>query len=235
MTFSNYAPPPPSLRGVRFILVDDQTEVAAALAASLTHYAQMVCVGVFAEGQRALAHLKREPVDLVLLDLLMPAMPGVEFLRRLKKQAGAAVPPVLVLTCDDSDRAVAEVLGWGADGFLVKGTGIEALTRALANLREGGAVLSPHLTRRLIQRAYDTPPPGLTQDEQLTPREQNMLDYMSRGLSYTEIAQHEGISPETVRTHARRIFRKLGVHSRSAAVALRWREAQAEGNTRPGV
>ena len=77
MNFSGYAPPPPSLRGVRFILVDDQTEVAAALAASLTHYAQMVCVGVFAEGQRALAHLKREPVDLVLLDLLMPAMPGV--------------------------------------------------------------------------------------------------------------------------------------------------------------
>lgn len=96
-------------------------------------------------------------------------------------------------------------------------------------------MLSPHLTRRLIQRAYDTPPPGLTQDEQLTPREQNMLDYMSRGLSYTEIAQHEGISHETVRTHARRIFRKLGVHSRSAAVALRWREAQAAGHTRPGV
>ncbi|NDA68386.1 MAG: DNA-binding response regulator [Verrucomicrobia bacterium] len=118
---------------------------------------------------------------------------------------------------------------------MVKGTGIEALTRAIANIREGGAALSPHLTRRLIRRAYDTPPPGLTQDEQLTPREQNMLDYMSRGLSYTEIAQHEGISAETVRTHSRRIFRKLGVHSRSAAVALRWREAQAEENTRPGV
>lgn len=113
MNLSGYAPPPPSLRGVRFILVDDQSEVAAALAASLTHYAQMVCVGVFADGQRALDHLKRRRVDLVLLDLLMPAMPGVEFLRRLKKQAGAAVPPVLVLTCDDSDRAVAEVLGWG--------------------------------------------------------------------------------------------------------------------------
>lgn len=235
MKSNGYGPPPTSLLGVRFVLVDDQTEVAAALAASLAHYARMVCAGVFADGQRALDHLKRRRVDLVLLDLLMPAMPGVEFLRRLKKQAGAAVPPVLVLTCDDSERSVAEALGWGADGFLVKGTGIEALTRAMADIREGGAVLSPHLTRRLVRRAYDTPPPGLTQDEQLTPREQNMLDYMSRGLSYTEIAQHEGISAETVRTHSRRIFRKLGVHSRSAAVALRWREAQAEENTRPGV
>ncbi|NDD38738.1 MAG: response regulator [Verrucomicrobia bacterium] len=96
MKSNGYGPPPPSLLGVRFVLVDDQTEVAAALAASLAHYARMVCAGVFADGQRALDHLKRRRVDLVLLDLLMPAMPGVEFLRRLKKQAGAAVPPVLV-------------------------------------------------------------------------------------------------------------------------------------------
>lgn len=119
---------------------------------------------------------------------------------------------------------MAEALGWGADGFLVKGNGIEALTHAIWSVVVGGGALSPHLTRRLIRRSFQPPPAGLLERSELTPREQQMLDYLSRGLSYERIAEAAGISFETVKTHARRIFRKLGVHSRAEAVAICWRE-----------
>ena len=171
----------------------------------------------------ALEALRKERVDLVLLDLHMPAMSGVDFLRRLKRQAGAAVPAVLVLTCDDSDRALEQALGWGADGFLVKGGGIEAVAHGIQSVIGGGAVLSPHLTRRLIRRSFLPPPPGLPKPSGLTERERQILDYMGRGFSYERTAQEERISMETVKTHARRIFAKLGVGSRAEAVAAYWR------------
>ncbi|NBR86135.1 MAG: DNA-binding response regulator [Verrucomicrobia bacterium] len=185
----------------------------------------MECCGVFAEGVQALEALRHKLVDLVLLDLHMPTMSGVDFLRHLKRQGrGAAVPAVLMLTCDDSDRALEETLGWGADGFLIKGTGIEALAHGIESVLAGGAALSPQLTRRLIRRNFRPPPPGLSQHPSLTEREQEILDYLGRGLAYHQIAEQEKISVETVKTHARRIFAKLGIHSRAEAVAGCWRQ-----------
>jgi len=212
-----------SLRGITFVLVDDECEMAVNLAHRLVHLTGMKCGGVFHEGTMALEALRKERVDLVLLDLHMPAMSGVDFLRRLKRQAGAAVPAVLVLTCDDSDRALEQALGWGADGFLVKGGGIEAVAHGIQSVIGGGAVLSPHLTRRLIRRSFLPPPLGLPKPSGLTERERQILDYMGRGLSYERIAQEERISIETVKTHARRIFAKLGVSCRAEAVAAYWR------------
>lgn len=213
-----------ALRGVRFALVDDAYEVAVTLADTLVHLTGMACCGVFADGSRALEVLRHQRVDVVLLDLHMPAMSGVVFLRQLKRQAKAVVPAVLILTCDDSDRALEEALGWGADGFLVKGNGIEALAHGIQGVLAGGAALSPHLTRRLIRRNFHPPPSGLSQHPGLTQRERQILDYLSRGFSYKRIAEREEISVETVKTHARRIFGKLGVHSRAEAVAACWRE-----------
>lgn len=218
-----------SLRGIRFTVVDDDYDVALNLADTLVHLTSMECAGVFSEGGPALEYIRRQRVQVVLLDLHMPAMAGDEFLRRLKRQEGAAVPTVLVLTCDDSDRALDKMLGWGADGFLVKGGGIAALADGIKNLLAGGAALSPHLTRRLIRRNFHPPTSGLSDHPSLTPREQQILDCLGRGYPYKQIAGLEGISMETVKTHARRIYRKLGVHSRAEAVAVCWREGGPKG------
>lgn len=218
-----------SLKSVEFVLVDDQCEVATTLADTLMKVTGMKCRGVFAEGATALAVLRDQRVDLVLLDLHMPTMSGVDFLRRLKSLKGAETPAVLVLTCDDSDRALDDALGWGADGFLVKGIGIAALVHGIESVLVGGAALSPQLTRRLIRRNYQTPAPALSLHPVLTPRERQILDCLGRGHSYKLIAGLEGISMETVKTHARRIFRKLGVHSRAEAVAVCWREGGPKG------
>lgn len=213
-----------SLKGAKFLLVDDEHEVATTLADTLAKVTGMECSGVCAAGAEALEVLRQKRVDLVLLDLHMPTMSGVDFLRRLKRQAIAALPAVLVLTCDDSDRALEETLGWGADGFFVKGTGIEALAHGIQSVLAGGGALSPQLTRRLIRRSYHPPPSGMSQYRALTQREREILEYLGRGFSYERIAEREEISVETVKTHAKRIYSKLGVHSRAEAVAACWRE-----------
>lgn len=213
-----------ALRGIRFVMVDDEYEVSVTVADTLVQLTGMECSGVFADGKRALEVLRQQRVNLVLLDLHMPVLSGVDFLRQLKRQAGATVPAVLVLTCDDSELALREALGWGADGFLVKGAGVEALARGVQDVLTGGAALSPHLTRRIIRQTFHPPPRGLSKHPALTQRERQILDYLGRGFPYERIADQEQISVETVRTHARRIFSKLGVHSRTEAVAAFWRE-----------
>lgn len=205
-------------------MVDDEFEVALTVADTLVQLTGIECAGVFADGTRALEVLRHDRVDLVLLDLHMPVLSGVDFLRQLKRQAGPAVPAVLVLTCDDSELALREALGWGADGFLVKGAGVEALARGVQDVLTGGAALSPHLTRRIIRQTFHPPPRGLSKHPALTQRERQILDYLGRGFPYDRIADQEQISVETVKTHARRIFSKLGVHSKAEAVAAFWRD-----------
>jgi DNA-binding NarL/FixJ family response regulator len=206
----------------RVVVVDDQEIVRAGFQALLDTRSDLTVVGVAADGAEALDVCRRTDPDVVLMDVRMPIMDGIEATRRLV-DGGGATPRVLVLTTFDLDEYVYDALSAGASGFLLKDVTAEALFDAVRLVAAGDALLAPSITRRLIDEFARLRPrmaaaPGALRA--LTRRESEVLRLVAEGLSNTEIAERLVVSDETVKTHVSRILTKLGLRDRTQAVVL---------------
>ncbi len=209
---------------IRVLLVDDQALVRAGFAMILSAADDLEVVGEAADGQEAILAARRTRPDVVLMDIRMPRMDGIEATRALV--ALPATPRVLILTTYSLDEYVYAALRAGASGFLLKDAPPEELRRAVRVIAAGDALLSPSVTRRLLSdfaRGVEPEPADATDLEVLTGREREVLTLVAEGLSNGEIADRLVVGEATVKTHVGHIFAKLGLRDRVQAVVIAYR------------
>ncbi|MGY1710736.1 response regulator [Geodermatophilus sp. SYSU D00758] len=209
---------------IRVLVVDDQPLVRAGVRAVLGRGGDVEVAGEAGDGRAALDRLRAAPVDVVLLDLRMPVLDGIETTRRIVADPALGGVAVLALTTFDDEELVFGALRAGASGFLLKDADPDALRRAVRAAAAGEAVLDPAVTRSVLAAALHAPPPtdtGLV--EQLTAREREVLVAVARGLSNEEVGRALHMSPATARTHVGRVLTKLAARDRAQLVAMAWR------------
>ena len=216
---------------IRVLIADDQALVRTGFGVIVAAEEDLEVVGEVGDGFQAVEAARTLHPDVVLMDIRMPVLDGIEATRRIA--AGPRAPRVLVLTTFDLDDYVVEALRAGASGFLLKDADADELLHAIRVVSAGDALLAPSITRRLIEEFARRPtehdrPQAL---EELTPRELEVLLLLGRGLSNGEIARGLVVSDATVKTHVARIFAKLDLHDRAQAVVL----AYESGLVRPGT
>jgi DNA-binding NarL/FixJ family response regulator len=209
---------------IRVAVADDQALVRSGFVALLKSAPDLEVVGEAADGAEAVALVTRTRPDVVLMDIRMPTMDGLEATRRIVRAAGTASTRVLILTTFDLDEYVFEALRAGASGFLLKDTLPDDLLAAVRVVATGDALLSPRITRRLIEQfARDSsapspePNPALAS---LTDREHEILRAVAGGLSNAEIAETLFISHATAKTHVSRLLTKLDARDRAQLVMI---------------
>ena len=215
---------------IRIVIADDQELVRTGFRVILDSEPDLEVVGEAADGRQAVDAARASRPDVVLMDIRMPNLDGIEGTRRVT--ALPAAPRVLILTTFDLDEYVYEALRAGASGFLLKDAGADELLRAVRIVAAGDALLSPTITRRLIEDFARRPAPREKPAAlaELTPRELEVLRLVARGLSNATIARELVVGDATVKTHVARIFAKLDLHDRAQAVVL----AYESGLVQPG-
>jgi DNA-binding NarL/FixJ family response regulator len=203
---------------IRVLLADDQALVRAGFRMILRTEPGIEVVGEAGDGEQAVALAQQLTPDVVLMDVRMPALDGIEATRHIVRDDTS--PRVLVLTTFDLDEYVYSALRAGASGFLLKDAPEDQLVSAVRVIATGGSLFAPSVTRRFVEEIAQrdtrrTPPPAL---DQLTPRETDVLRLVARGLSNTEIATHLVVSEHTVKTHVAHVLRKLSLRDRTQAV-----------------
>ena len=210
----------------RVVVADDQTLVRAGFRALLDAQRDIEVVAEAADGVQAVELTRREQPDIVLMDVRMPLMDGLEATRHITSTDGLQGTRVIVLTTIELDEYVFGALRAGASGFLLKDTDPPDLLKAVRVVAAGEALLAPRLTRRLIEAFVAqerTAQPPVTEGDQLdelTPREREVLALVGRGLSNTEIADKLILSPLTAKTHVARLFSKLDTRDRAQLVVV---------------
>jgi DNA-binding NarL/FixJ family response regulator len=205
---------------IRVVVADDQDVVRAGFSALLDTQPDITVVGSAGDGEEAVRMCREQAPDVVVMDVRMPVMDGIEA-TRLLAEGGDGGPRVLVLTTFDLDEYVYDALRFGASGFLLKDVAAERLFDAVRVVAAGDALLAPAVTRRLIgefARLRPRPAPRPEQLEGLTARETEVLCLVAEGLSSGEIAERLVVSDETVKTHVSRVLMKLGPRDRTQAV-----------------
>ncbi|APE36203.1 DNA-binding response regulator [Nocardia mangyaensis] len=209
---------------ITVLIADDQAMVRQGFGALLAAQPDISVVGDAPDGKVAVAEAKRLRPDVVLMDVRMPEMNGLDAARAIL--AAGFEPPVrvLMLTTFDIDDYVYEALSLGASGFLLKDAPAEELVRAVRVVADGEALLAPTITRRLIadvtRRRNTARTPAAPALSSLTPREREVLELVAKGLSNTEIAASLYVAEQTVKTHVSKVFSKLGLRDRAQAVVL---------------
>jgi DNA-binding NarL/FixJ family response regulator len=205
---------------IRVLLADDQALIRAGFRLILGAEPDIEVVGEAADGREAVALARRLEPDVVLMDIRMPEVDGIEATRQIARPGGG-LPAVLVLTTFDLDAYVYEALRAGASGFLLKDAPEEQLVIGIRVVAEGGSLFAPAVTRRLIERfAGARPQAAPPAVDELTPREAEILTLVARGLSNAEIAERLIVSQHTVKSHVAHILGKLGLRDRVQAVVL---------------
>jgi len=206
---------------IRILVVDDQDVVRAAFAALLSTQPDFEVVGTAAEGAAAVRKCREHQPDVVMMDVRMPVMDGIDATRQILAESGDSPPRILILTTFDLDEHVYDALAAGASGFLLKDVSAEKLFDAVRVIAAGDALLAPTVTRRLISEFARLRPAAPAPDpriQRLTPRETEVLRLVAEGLSNPEIAARLMVSDETVKTHVSRLLNKLGLRDRTQAV-----------------
>jgi len=206
---------------IRVVLADDQLLVRAGFRALLSDDPDIAVVGEAGDGAHAVALARREKPDVVLMDIRMPGLDGLAATRQITADPALAAVRIVVLTTFELDEYVAEALRAGATGFLLKSTDPAELVRAVRVVAAGDALLSPSITRRVIEqfatRGTGPPPRQLAE---LTDREREVVTLVGTGLSNDEIATRLVVSPATAKTHVSRAMTKLGARDRAQLVVL---------------
>lgn len=218
---------------IRVVIVDDQPLVRAGFAAMIAHVSDLELVGEADDGEAGVAAAVEHHPDVVLMDIRMPRLDGIEATRRIVADPRCQDTRVIVLTTFDIDEYVYGALRAGASAFLLKDASPEALIDAVRVVAGGDALLAPSVTRRLIERfAIDGEP--RTDDsllQRLTEREREVLALVARGLSNAEIGERLYVSAATAKTHVGRVLAKLHARDRAQLVAI----AYETGLVRPGT
>jgi len=216
---------------IRVLLADDQALVRAGFAALLDAEPDIEIVGEAADGAEALKLVPRLTPDVVLMDIRMPGLDGLETTKRIAADPDLRGVRVVVLTTFDIDEYIFEALRNGASGFLVKDTEPRELIRAVRVVAGGDALLSPRVTRQLIEEfATRAQAPPLVNADALTDREREITGLVAAGLSNDQIAERLFLSTATAKTHVNRAMTKLGVRDRAQLVVF----AYVSGLVRPG-
>ena len=217
---------------IRVLIVDDQVLVRTGFRMILEAESDLEVVGEAADGVQAIAEARRLQPDVVLMDVRMPELDGIEATRRLLAD-GDSGTKVVMLTTFDMDEYVYDALRAGASGFLLKDVPPEHLIDGIRAVGNGDALLAPSITRRLIEEFVRTgpartgPPPAV---EQLTARELEVLKALARSLSNAEIAKELFVSETTVKTHVAHVLMKLGLRDRVQAVVLAYETGLTPGS-----
>jgi DNA-binding NarL/FixJ family response regulator len=217
---------------IRVALADDQELVRAGFAALLDAEDDIEVVGEAADGQQAVRIVEQRRPDVMLMDIRMPVLDGIEAIRRIAARPELGSVHVVILTTFELDEYVFEGLRAGAAGFLVKDTDAAELIRAVRVVAGGGALLAPTVTRRLIAEfaAHTREARSVPGLDELTPREHEVVALIAQGLSNEEISKKIYVSPSTAKTHANRAMTKLGARDRAQLVVF----AYQAGLVRPG-
>jgi DNA-binding NarL/FixJ family response regulator len=217
---------------IRVVLADDQELVRAGFRVLIESAPDIEVVGEAADGEEAVEVVSRERPDVVLMDIRMPTVDGLEATRRVRGLDRAEEVRILILTTFDLDEYVHEALRAGASGFLLKDASPTALLDAVRVIHRGEALLAPSVTRRLIEQFARSPDPSRRPPtlDMLTEREREVLALVAGGLSNGEIADHLVVSPATSKTHVSRIMAKLNARDRAQLVMI----AYETGLVQPG-
>jgi RNA polymerase sigma factor (sigma-70 family) len=197
-------------------IVEDSDKLRETLVRVINRADGFRCVSQYANAEDALKDLPQARPDVVLMDINLPGMNGVECVRQLKK-----ITPeiqVMMLTVYEDTENIFDALAAGASGYMLKRTAGKELLEAIREVQRGGSPMTTHIARKVVQ-SFQRSAAAEAQTESLSEREQQVLDLLSQGLIYKEIAEKLGISYETVHTYIRRIYEKLQVRTRTEAVA----------------
>jgi DNA-binding NarL/FixJ family response regulator len=202
---------------IRIAIVEDNPEFRNSLAELLQGSPGYACVGSFGECDPFLSSIDKSRPDVVLMDIGLPGMSGIEGVQKLK--TGHPDVEVLMLTVFEDDKKIFDSLCAGAAGYLLKKTSPQKILEAIREIHEGGAPMSAKIARRVLS-VFQPPAPGPEATAQLTDREQQVLASLVKGMSYKMIASEYNISLDTVRSHVRHIYEKLHVNSKAQAISL---------------
>ena len=195
---------------IRIVIVEDDDLIRKSFANLLNEKEQFICIADYDNCEEAIKNLSKDEPHLILMDIGLPGISGIEGIRRIKN-----IKPeidILTVTVHDDDEKVFDALCAGASGYLTKNVSSEKLIQAIDEVRQGGAPMSTNIARMVIrsfQKSTDSP---------LTSRETEVLQHLSRGKSYTMIANDLFINKETVRTHIKNIYQKLNVNTKAGAI-----------------
>ncbi|MBT2901484.1 response regulator transcription factor [Streptomyces sp. McG3] len=220
----------------RVLVADDQAMVRGSFRVLVDHTPGLTAVGEAADGAEAVELARREQPDVVLMDIRMPGLDGIEATRRICADSATSGVRVLILTTFDLDEYVYAALRAGAAGFLLKDTPPSEVLSAISVIAAGDSLLAPSVTRRLIAEFARRPEPGRPSARSLdgvTDRELEVLTLIARGLSNTELAEHLHLSIATVKTHIGRLLAKLRARDRAQLVIVAY-ETGLAGAHRPG-
>ena len=218
--------------GTTVSIVEDDVPVRQILAKWIDTAKGFRCLSAFGDAEKALAQLPGEQPNVLLMDINLPGLSGIECVRRLKPQLPDT--QFLMLTVYADMEHIFDALSAGASGYLLKETGREELIASLKLLHDGGAPMTSHIARKLVQ-SFHQPQPEKQDPHGLTPREQTILGMLASGDYYKEIADSLGISVHTVCTHIRRVYEKLHVRSRAQAVAKYTHSAHRQNPGQPAA
>lgn len=214
-------PNPVSQTALRVVIIEDLREVREGLSALINGTDGFKCVAAFGSVETALARIERDKPDLILTDLGLPGMSGIEGIERFRKLFPEI--PIIALTIYDNDEQIFDALCSGANGYLLKNTPPARLLEALQEASEGGAPMSPNIAARVVKLFREFRPPE-TADYHLTPQETELLKLLIEGHHKKTAAREMNISFHTVSFHLKNIYDKLQVHSKTEAVAKALRE-----------
>lgn len=197
-------------------IVEDQDQLRNTLARVLNRADGFECVSTYRTAEAALEDLPQKKPNVVLMDINLPGMNGVECVRKLK-QVAPEIQTVMLTVYEDTEN-IFNALAAGASGYLLKRTTSAELLESLREVHRGGSPMTAHIARKVVQ-SFQKSAASVESTEDLSPREREVLDCLSQGFLYKEIAEKLGISYETVHTYIRRIYEKLQVRTRTEAVA----------------
>lgn len=201
---------------IKVSIVDDNEGIRSSLAALIRRAPTLKLLGEYSDAETAVKEIPAKVPDVVLMDINLPGMNGVECVRKLKQLLPAT--QVMMLTAYEDTENIFNSLAAGASGYLLKRAPRAELLDAIREVTRGGSPMSTHIARLVVQ-SFQRPVAAPEPVEELSEREREVLDLLSQGLMYKEIAEKLGIGFETVRTYIRRIYEKLHVRTRTEAVA----------------
>jgi DNA-binding NarL/FixJ family response regulator len=200
---------------IKVAIVEDTKSLREGLTYLLRGTKGYKCVGSYGSGEDAIRDLSRRKVDVVLMDIELPGMDGIMCMKRLRRTHRNVV--VIMWTVSDTGETIFRALTGGALGYLLKSARPSEIIECIAEAHRGGSPMSGEIARKVV-RSFQTSETNEQEDEQLSGREAEILSWLSRGYKYSEIGDQLQISVETVRSHIRRVYKKLQVTSRTEAV-----------------